>query len=152
MPLPPLALCWECVHLAYYILSAIGLIQISFINLIFEMSSFDLRDVHVVLISHLAYCPVNFSFFWSAKKKLTHLRDRTIFLSSLDIKEWPISKKDWTKSSRVWTKKSREGIKKLSGLWDGIIFFWSTKENEKLTRQLVAQRDWPKPHGRPFGH
>ena len=29
--------------------------------------------------------------------------------------------------------------KKLSCLWDGSIFFWSTKKNEKLTGQLVGQ-------------
>ena len=29
------------------------------------------------------------------------------------------------------------------------IFFWPTQKNEKLTGQLVGQRDWPKPHGCP---
>ena len=29
-------------------------------------------------------------------------------------------------------------------------FFWSTKKNEKLTRQLVYQRDWQKVHGRRY--
>ena len=39
-------------------------------------------------------CPVNFPFFLVGQKKLTCLRDWTIFLC-------PIFKKDWTKNSRV---------------------------------------------------
>ena len=30
-------------------------------------------------------CPINFSFFWSAKRKLSHLRDHTIFVNSLEF-------------------------------------------------------------------
>ena len=80
-------------------------------------------------------------FFLVGRKKLERSDNyfcplSWIFLSSLDIR-------DWTKNSREWTKK-------LSCLWDGIIFFWPTKKNEKLTGQLVGQGDWPKPHGRPY--
>ena len=38
----------------------------------------------------------------------------------------------------------------MSGLWDWTIFFGLTQKNEKLTGQLVRQRDWPKPHGHPY--
>ena len=43
-----------------------------------------------------------------------------------------IFKKDWTRNSREWTKK-------MSCLWDGTIFFWPTKKNEKWTRKLAGQ-------------
>ena len=87
-------------------------------------------------------CPVNFSFFLVGLKKLTRLRDQTIFLStlliflsSLDIREWPIFKKDWTWNSRVDKKRDN--------------FLLADQKNEKLTGQLVGWRDWPKPYGRP---
>ena len=54
--------------------------------------------------------------FWSAPKKLSHLRDKTIFLSSLDNREWPIFKKDWTKNSREWTKKIVQSLR-----WDNFL-------------------------------
>ena len=45
----------------------------------------------------LTNCLVNFSFFWSVKRKLSRLRDWSIlsstlliFLSSLDNRDWPI--------------------------------------------------------------
>ena len=45
----------------------------------------------------LTNCSVNFSFFWSVKRKLSRLRDWSIlsstlliFLSSLDNRDWPI--------------------------------------------------------------
>ena len=90
-------------------------------------------------------------FFGWPKKKLTCLRDRTIIffvhsldlLSSLDIREWPIFKKDWTKNSREWTKKIILSLKQDN-------FLLANQKNEKLTGQLVSQRDWPKPHGPHF--
>ena len=59
-------------------------------------------------------------FFWSAKRKLSRLRDWTFFfvhsldffLSSIDIREWPIFKKDWTKNSREWTKKKGQSLRR----------------------------------------
>ena len=83
-------------------------------------------------VSWLTNRSVNFSFFCQRKKNwpvsetgqfFVHCLD--FFLSSLDIREWPIFKKDWTKRS--------------SGLWDQTIFLWPTKKNEKLTGQLVAK-------------
>ena len=94
---------------------------------------------------------VQFLFFGSARRKLTRPRDQTIFLcpnnrfflSSLDIRGWPIFKKDWTNNSREQTKKNC-----LVSEMGHFFFFWP--KNEKLTQQFVSQRDWPKPHGHPF--
>ena len=36
-------------------------------------------------------------------------------------------------------KKFKRVDKKMSCLWDGTIFFWPTKKNEKWTRKLAGQ-------------
>ena len=89
-----------------------------------------------------------FHFFLVGQKKLSSLRDRTIFFCPLSwlffvqslIRGWPIFKKNGQKKSIEWTKK-------LSGLWGWTILGGPGKKKEKLTRQLVGQRDWPKVHG-----
>ena len=81
-------------------------------------------------------CPVNFSFFWSTKFFLVQ---QIFFWCTKFFFGWP-------------------------NFFFGItIFFWYAKfflgwpnfflvyqKNEKLTGQLVYQRDWPKVHGRRY--
>ena len=94
------------------------------------------------LVSRPTNCPVNFSFFFVGQKNwpvsetghfFVHSFD---FLSSLDIREWPIFKKDWTKNSREWTKK------KLSGLWDRTFSFgWPKKMRNWQDNWLAKKTD-----------
>ena len=86
-------------------------------------------------------------YFDRPKKKLSSPRQFflcplswLIFLSRLDIWEWPMFKKDWTKNSREWTKNFVWSL----GLDN---YFLADQKIEKLTEQLISQRDWPKPHG-----
>ena len=80
------------------------------------------NDVHVVFVSLLAdQLSCQFMIFFGRPKWNCPLSGTgQFFLSTLLIFFCPVH----------WT-----------------IFFWLTKKNEKLTRQLVSQRDWPKPHG-----
>ena len=93
-------------------------------------------------------CSVNFSFFGVGQKDWPILETGHFFvysldfLSTLDIREWTIFKKGWKKNSRDWTKKCP-----VSEIGQ---FSFGGSKNEKLTGQLVSQRDWPKPHGRHF--
>ena len=104
----------------------------------------------MVLVSLLAdQLFSQFLIFWGRPKRLTHFRDWTFFclLSWLFCQLWILeseqfSKKAGKKNSREWTKKcpvSEIGQFSFGGL-----------KNEKLTGQLVSQRDWPKPHGPHF--
>ena len=78
-------------------------------------------------------CQVNFSFFWGQPKKLSSLRDRTIFLSTLlnffvqsFLKIGHPLIRDWTKKQSLVSE-------------TGHFFCWPTQKNEKLTGQLVSQ-------------
>ena len=69
------------------------------------------REVHVVLVSLLADQLATFHLFGQPKKIGSSQRLDNffyllswVFLSSLDIREWPIFKKDGKKNSKVWTK------------------------------------------------
>ena len=80
-----------------------------------------------------------FLIFLVGQKELTHSWDRTInfFVQS---RLTNFQKKDWTKNST-------KTIVRSPG-WDN--FHLADQKNEKLTRQLVGQRDWPKQHGLPY--
>ena len=71
---------------------------------------------------------------WSQRLDIFFVHILDLFCPVEILENDQFSKKDWTKNSREWTKK-------LSGLSDGTIFVWPTKKYEKLTRQLVSQRD-----------
>ena len=94
-------------------------------------------DVHVVLVSLLA------NHFFGRPKRIDCLRDRIFFcplswffLSSLDIREWPIFKK---KNEQ----KIQDSEQKNCPVCDTGQFSFGQPKIEKLTRQLQLI-DWPK--------
>ena len=59
----------------------------------------------------------------------------------------------WIFLSRLWLEGdqfSKMSEQKSTPVSQTGPFFWLTKRNEKLTKQLDGQRNWPKPHGRPY--
>ena len=106
-----------------------------------------MRGIHVVLVS-LFNRPIDLSishFFGSAKRKVSCLRDRTLFFAhSPDFFVQSFLKIGHSLVSRLDKKKSRECTKKLSGLWDR-----SNQKKWEIERTVCPPRDWPKPHGHP---
>ena len=77
-------------------------------------------------------------------KKNWPFSETEFFLSSLDIREWPIFKKDWTKNSREWTKKIDRSLILVE------FFFGQPKKLRNWPDNWSAKRlTKTKPHGRP---
>ena len=101
-----------------------------------------IRDVHVILVSLLAdQLSTQFLIFWVGQKKI---RDWTIyilsilliFLSSQDIREQRV-----TNFQKILDKKFKRVDKKNVRSLRLDNFFGADPKNDKLTGQLVNQRD-----------
>ena len=97
----------------------------------------------------LTNCPVNFWNLWVGQKKTIFQSQRPdiFFVHSLEFFVQSFLKIGHSLISRL-DKKSREWTKKLSGLWDRSIIFWTTKKKWEIDWTIGRLRDWPKPHGR----
>ena len=106
------------------------------------------RDVHVVLVSLLAYQLSSqfLIFFCSSKKKLSSLRDQTIhILSTLLI----------FLSSLLWKldtlKKNQENGQNINcPVSETGQFFLAEQKKWEIDWTIGRPRNWQKPHGRPF--
>ena len=84
------------------------------------------------------------SHFFVGLKKLTRLKDRTFFLSTL----LNFFVHSFLKIGHCLI--SRLNKNKLSRLWDKSIFFGATKKKWEIDWTIGWPRDWPKPHGRHY--